>query len=281
MDFRARLEKRSRLFGILVGFALIGAVGLFDFLTGSEFSFSFFYLVPIALVTWLAGRRPGLAASLASAGVWLITDVAGGHKDAARIIYAWNTLVILAFFVTVALLLSALKNSLEQARELARTDDLTGVLNRRAFFELLQMEIDRSHRYGHPFTLAYIDVDDFKSVNDRFGHGVGDQVLRALVGLAGSHLRTTDRMARLGGDEFALLLPETDQESARVVLSKIHHDIVAGMQKSNWPVTISIGVLTCVEARHNAQAIISRVDDLMYSVKHDGKNGIKYSLTPG
>jgi diguanylate cyclase (GGDEF)-like protein len=277
MNFLARLEKRSRLFWILIGFVLIAGVGVLDFLTGYEFAFSFFYLFPISLISWLTGRRPGIAAALASALVWLVTDVAAGNLYSQRFIYVWNTLIVFGSFVVVVLLLTALKKSLEYQRELAQTDYLTGALNSRFLFDLLQIEIDRSRRYKHPFSIAYIDIDDFKAVNDQLGHITGDHVLRVLVDEIRRHMRTTDVIARLGGDEFVLLLPETNQESAQVVLSRIQADILTAMQQFNWPVTLSIGALTCIEAAQTTDEIVRMVDDLMYSVKHGSKNGIKFS----
>lgn len=281
MNFLVSLEKRIKLFWIVVGFALIGGVGILDFLTGYEFAFSLFYLIPISLVTWLAGRRLGIVASLVSAVVWLNSDLAVGRLYSHPVIYAWNPLMGFGFFVIIALLLSALKRALEHERELARTDYLTGAVNSRFFFDLLQTEINRSQRYKNPFTIAYIDIDNFKTVNDEFGHTTGDQVLRAVVNQARKHLRKTDVVARLGGDEFALLLPETNQESAQVVLSKLQCAILAGMQQSNWKVTFSIGVLTCIDASHATDEVIRMVDDLMYSVKSGSKNSIKYSTYTG
>ncbi len=275
MNFLVSLEKRSKFFGILVGFALIGAVGFLDFLTGYEIAFSLFYLIPISLVTWLTGRRLGIVASLASAAVWLISDLAAGNSYSHPGIYAWNTLMGFGFFLIVTFLLSTLRKAMEHERELSHTDYLTGAVNSRFFFDLLEIEIDRSHRYEHPFTIAYIDIDNFKVVNDRFGHCIGDQVLRAVVKQARKHLRKTDVVARLGGDEFALLLPETDQDSAHIALSKLQSDIAAEMQQSNWPVTLSIGALTCVDAPHTAEELVRMADDLMYSVKRGSKNAIK------
>ena len=266
------------LFWIIMEFALIGAVGMLGLFTGYESAFSFFYLIPITLVTWFANRKLGIAASLTSAVVWLITDVAAGHSHLQPPIYVWNTLIVLSFFVLVTYLLSALKKTLEQEKEMARTDYLTGAVNSRLFAQLLQMEIDRSQRYKHPFTLAYMDIDNFKDVNDHFGHAAGDQVLRAVVDQAKKHLRKTDVIARLGGDEFAVLLPETDQESAQAALAKIQREISEGVCQDNWCITLSIGSLTCITAPQTTDEIIKIADDLMYSVKRNTKNAVKYSV---
>jgi diguanylate cyclase (GGDEF)-like protein len=129
--------------------------------------------------------------------------------------------------------------------------------------------------------LAYIDLDNFKIMNDQFGHSVGDQVLRTVVSSARKYLRKTDVVARLGGDEFALLMPETDQESARIALSKIQSGLLEEMRQSHWPITFSIGVLTCMATPQTTDALVSLADELMYSVKRNGKNAIKYSSYTG
>jgi diguanylate cyclase (GGDEF)-like protein len=277
MNFLANLEKRSKLFGAIIGFVLISTVGILDFLTGYEIEFSFFYLIPISLAAWYANRRVALAASLTSAAVWLVTQVVAG-KPSSPVIFAWNTLIVFGFFFTVAYLLSLLRKTLEQERELARTDYLTGAANSRIFFDLLQMEINRSQRYKHPFSIAYIDIDNFKAVNDRFGHTIGDQVLRTVVDQARKHLRKTDVIARLGGDEFAVLLPETGQESAQAAISKIQRDVFEGTNQVNRSITLSIGILTCVDVPQTTDEIIKMADDLMYAAKHDSKNAIKSSV---
>jgi diguanylate cyclase (GGDEF)-like protein len=277
LKFLDSLEKRSKLFVVTVGFSIIAALGILDFLTGYEFAFSLFYLIPIVLITWCTGRRLGIAASLVSTVVWIISDVAAESPSFSSFIYVWNTVMGFVFFIIVTLLLSTLRRELEREKELARTDHLTGAVNSRVFCELLQTEIDRSQRYKTPFAIAYIDLDNFKTVNDEFGHATGDRVLCFVVDQIRKNLRKTDVTARLGGDEFTLLLPETKQESAQAVLSKLQRDILDGMQQNNWPVTLSIGVLTCIDAPHTAEEAIKIVDDLMYTVKRDSKNGIKYA----
>jgi diguanylate cyclase (GGDEF)-like protein len=280
VNFLASLEKRGRLFWIIIGCALIAGVGFLDYLTGDEIALSLFYLIPITLLTWLAGRRFGIAASVASVAVWVGTDIASGEIYLPASIYVWNTFIVLGFFVIVVLLLSALRKTLEHEKVLAQTDYLTGAVNPRFFFELLQMEIDRSQRYEHPFTIAYLDIDNFKAINDRFGHVIGDQVLCLTVDLARQHLRKTDLVARLGGDEFALLLPETGQQSAQTIIEKIQSEILTGM-RPDYSLTISIGVLTCINPPMNTREIVALVDELMYSVKHTGKNAINFSIYAG
>jgi diguanylate cyclase (GGDEF)-like protein len=276
------LEKKGKSFWIVTGFASIGVVGILDFLTGYELSVSFFYLIPIVLVTWFTGRRFGIVASVTSSFIWLITNVAAGQLYSHPIIYVWNTLIRFGFFLFATFLLAALRTGLEHERELAHIDYLTGAINSRCFFDLVQTQIDRSKRDKDlPFTIVYIDIDNFKAVNDQFGHTTGDRVLQAIVNQAQIGLRKTDVVARLGGDEFVLLLPETNQEAAQVVLSKLQHNILVAMQQNNWPVTFSAGVLTCAAPPNSTDEIMGLVDELMYSVKRSSKNDIKYATYTG
>ena len=280
-NFLVSLEKLSKLFWTIIGIALIGGIGVLDFLTGYELAFSLFYLLPVSLIAWFTSRRLGILASVVSACVWFTADVAAGNFYSYPFVYAWNTLIRLSIFVITALLLSTIKRVLERQRELALTDYLTGAANSRFFCDLVQMEIDRFQRYEHPFTLAYIDLDNFKTMNDRFGHFVGDQVLSTVVSSARKYVRKTDVVARLGGDEFALFLPETDQESARIALAKIQGGLLKEMRQNNWPITFSIGVLTCSAAPDTSEELVRMTDELMYAVKRDGKNAIKYSTYAG
>jgi diguanylate cyclase (GGDEF)-like protein len=280
-NFLARLGKQSQTFWALAGIGLIAGVGILDFLTGYELAFSLFYLLPVSLVAWFTSQRLAILASLASACTWFAADVAAGSLYSNPFIYAWNTFIRLSFFVIPALLLSALKRTLQREKELARTDYLTGAANVRYFYDLLQMEADRFQRYKRCFTLAYIDLDNFKTINDRSGHLAGDQVLVTVVNSAKKNMRKTDVVARLGGDEFAFLLPETEQESARVVLAKIHAGLLEGMRQKNWPVTFSIGVLTCCATPDTTEELVRITDGLMYAVKRDGKDAIRYGTYPG
>jgi len=281
MNLLTYFEKQSKSYIAVLGFALIGVIGIADILTGYELAFSLFYVIPIALVTWYTSRQLGLVTSFASCAVWLVADLATGHSYSSIFIPIWNTLIRLAFFVLITLLLSETRIASVREKELARLDFLTGAANSRLFYELTQMEIDRFQRYGHPFTLAYVDIDDFKSINDQFGHLTGDQILRTVVNSAKRNIRKTDVVARLGGDEFAMLLPETNQESALVVLTRIQRNLLEEIQQGSWPITLSIGAITCSSVPQSADELVRMADELMYSVKRDGKNAIKYSNYTG
>ena len=260
---------------------LSGAIGVLDYLTGYEFSFSVFYVLPISLITWLTGQRLGLTSSAISAFVWLTADFISRQQYSHPLIPIWNTLIRFAFFAIITSLLSALKSAMQREGRLARIDYLTGAVNSRFFYDLAQMEIDRFQRFQHPFTLAYLDLDDFKNVNDQFGHAAGDQVLRSVVGYIRKNMRRTDVVTRLGGDEFAILLPETNQESASIAIFKLQSGLLEEMRQNNWPVTFSIGVLTCTAAPSTTDELVKMADALMYSVKRDSKNGLKFGVYPG
>ncbi len=281
MNLLAIFEKKSQTFHLFLGFTLICVIGITDFLTGFELGFSVFYVLPIFFTTWLSGQRFGLIVSFISAFVWISADIATGHTYSHPLIPFWNTLIRLIFFIIITLLLSALRKAMIREGELARSDYLTGAVNSRFFYELTQIEINRFQRFQHPFTLAYLDLDNFKMVNDHFGHLIGDQVLRTVVSSLKNNIRKTDVVARLGGDEFALLLPETNEESARITLSKIQIALLEAMRQSNWPITLSIGVVTCTAAPQGIDELVRMTDELMYSVKRNNKNAIKFSTYTG
>ena len=277
MNILASLEKQSKSRLVFAGYVLIVIIGFIDYLTGYELAFSIFYVLPIFLVTWFTNQRLGFVTSVSSAIVWLVADIATGQTYSSPFIPLWNSLIRFAFFIIITILLSWLKSSLE----LAHKDHLTSAINSRYFYEIVQMEINRSLRNQQPFTVAYIDIDNFKAVNDQFGHMVGNQVLITLVNSVSKVIRKSDLIARLGGDEFAVLFPETDQDAARIIFSKIQNSFGKAAQQKNWSVTFSVGILTCKVAPLTTDELIRKADELMYLAKSDGKNTVKYSTYVG
>jgi len=266
---------------VTTSIVLVGVLGIVDYRTGNEFSFSLFYLIPTSLTAWYVNQRMGISISILSVMTWLLADIFSGEDYTHPVVYFWNTMIRFVFFLTTSYLLSELHKTQKTVETLARTDHVTGTVNSRYFHEVLRIEFNRSSRYKRPFTLVYLDLDNFKQVNDRFGHNEGDKLIRFIADEVKSQLRNTDIVSRLGGDEFAILFPETGQREAETVMSKVH-DHLAEQLRQKYPfVTFSAGVVTYVAAPNSTEEAIKIADDLMYSVKNGTKNGVQYSLYMG
>jgi diguanylate cyclase (GGDEF)-like protein/PAS domain S-box-containing protein len=167
-----------------------------------------------------------------------------------------------------------LQAALESEKNLSRVDFLTGIPNRRMFHQALTLEGKRSRRYGRPLTLVYIDVDNFKYLNDHYGHATGDDLLKTIGTTLETSVRSTDMAARLGGDEFAVLLPETDESSAGVIVGKLRQNLNTALAPKGWPVTFSFGVVTFPIALDSMEEMIKRADEFMYEAKRGGKSAV-------
>ena len=173
----------------------------------------------------------------------------------------------------------AIQNSqlYEEVQRLAITDELTGLPNRRVLFEKGENEVIRARRFEHPLSVMMIDIDHFKLVNDRFGHAVGDQVLRQIAQAFRQHLRNTDIAARYGGEEFVILLPETDQSLAIQVAERLRAAVVdcgasAGAEQVH--VTVSLGVAVLDANTPNFSKLVSHADQALYLAKDRGRNRV-------
>jgi len=281
MNLISFFEKRSKLFWAIVGLLLVVLLGLINYVTGYELSFSLFYLAPISLIAWFGGKRLGLVISAASAIAWFSADFFSGDRYSNPSLFVLNTLIRLGIFLVITYLLSALQKAYKLNQELSRTDYVTGAVSVRHFYELARIEISRFRRYKHPFSLVYFDLDNFKAINDRLGHITGDKLLRVLTENIQNQIRPTDILARLGGDEFVLLLPETGEEDVKKVISRIHSNSLNEMLRNGWVVTFSVGVVTYNEMPKSVDDMVKMADSAMYSVKTSSKNGVCYSIFNG
>ena len=257
---------------------IILVLGFLDYHSGYEFAFSIFYVAPVSVVAYHVGKRWALVAALLAAVAWMLADIGAGHEYKLPWTVYWNTSTRLLFFVTIALVLANLRVALEHERELAGSDFLTGAANSRTFYGVAQVELDRTRRYGRPFSVAHMDVDNFKTVNDTLGHLAGDQLLRTIVRTMQDQLRKSDTVARLGGDEFVLLLPETAKDEAGVTVRKLHKILNEEVQRRQWPVSFSIGLLTCLDAPGSVDELLKLADKLTYEAKRSGKNQIRQEV---
>lgn len=163
--------------------------------------------------------------------------------------------------------------------QLSSTDSLTGLLNRRAFEEQCQAELDRARRYEHPVALLLMDADRFKAVNDNSGHAAGDRVLTRVALLVRSTLRAMDRVSRWGGEEFAALLPETDLSAAGKAAERVRRAVEGSEELSRHGVTISIGV-TDISRHETIKEALERADGALYEAKRKGRNRVCQKRAP-
>lgn len=163
----------------------------------------------------------------------------------------------------------------EELRVQSTIDPLTGIFNRRYFMERLREETDRATRYGTPFAVAFIDIDNFKRINDEYGHLSGDDILKQLTQTCSAQIRDIDTLARIGGEEFALLLPQTTAEQAAHLVERLRASVAATRAQigdGKLAVTVSIGLAGSSSDAPDIDGILRRADEALYAAKRQGKN---------
>jgi diguanylate cyclase (GGDEF)-like protein len=272
MNITETLGRQSKFVLVSLGICLLLGAAAVDVLAGPEFETAIFYVVPTSYFGWFFRRAIAIPIAIISAATTLAIHFAEPFRYSHRSIAYWNAAVWLVLYIFFALIISELRTLYERERQSSHTDSLTQIANRRAFFEVLEAEMNRASRYRAPLTLAYLDIDRFKQVNDTFGHAAGDKLLTVVAQTVEAHLRKADRVARLGGDEFAVLLPEITAEAATTVLHKLHSLLNESMQSRDLPVTFSIGAVTFHSAPASIPEMLSKADEAMYAAKNSGRN---------
>jgi diguanylate cyclase (GGDEF)-like protein len=273
MTITEYLQNRSTVVLIPVGLLLLGLVSAADYITHINYvlEFSPFYLVPVSFFSWFIGRQAGLVIAVASATVGTLVR----FQRAAHTIAYWDALVLLVLYVTSALMISQLKKLYQRERELSRMDPLTEIANRRAFFESAAALWGFTQREKMPFSIAYLDVDEFKQLNDRYGHAAGDRLLAVTAASIRQALRGMDVVARMGGDEFALLLPAAEKETAAQIVDRVRRLLDEAVRQHGWAVTFSVGLVTFFPPLRPLSEMIQAADTALYRAKTSGKNRIE------
>jgi diguanylate cyclase (GGDEF)-like protein len=262
------------LAALSIGMAIAGL----ELLSGRDFSFSIFYLVPIVLAAWFANRNAAVLVAFISVVGYFYIDSSLDTVYANRLAPYWNASSRLGIYLIVILILSSLRQSLAREKELARLDQATGAANRRWFFEKAEDEVRRALRYQRPISIAYIDIDDFKAVNDRLGHLAGDNLQNLVSYTMRNHGRATDRVARLGGDECVLLMPETGYTPAEATLTRVVESLALVTGQYDRVLTFSVGAVTFASPPRTVDELLSKADRVMYDVKAGGKNRSAHKL---
>lgn len=265
------LDRKGGTFNLVLGTICAIFVGTLDLAIPDNYTVYFLYLLPISFTTWFAGRRAGLLISVLCTIFWSEDYFKNGIFT-----FIWNLSSTLGLFCVVSIMLARIRRMWDEEAKLSRTDPLAGAINVRAFYEIMEYEIANLKRMSIPYSVAYLDIDNFKEVNDRCGHKKGDELLVAVVRYLIKSLRKTDLIARIGGDEFVIFLPSTDQDAAKTTISKIKTSMLDLSMQNTLPTTVSIGVVTCANGNCDIHDVILKADELMYEVKSGGKNDAFY-----
>jgi diguanylate cyclase (GGDEF)-like protein len=277
----ARPQKPWR--AIAASLAAVGLIGALDYVSGHELRLFPLYFLPIAHVAWRLPRSGGAVAfAVLSASTWFLSNWLAGKIYSNPLIWTINFTSQLIAFAVVGYLVAELRRRLLAEESLSRRDPLTALPNSRAFYERGELLLAIARRSSRPVTLAYLDLDHFKQVNDERGHHEGDRVLIEIGEALRKQLRESDLPARLGGDEFAILFSDTGPEAAEATLERVRSDICARMRHNGWPVTVSIGALAYLRAPDSLSEAMRDADDLMYRAKQSGKDRVSIEVVaPG
>lgn len=262
---------------VVVGFLSVGFV---DFITGVEIRVYPLYFLPLSLAAWRLGRTGASLAVVAATATWVVSNLAAGMHYSSDPIWIVNTFSQSLAFGMVAALLSWARNLLDREQSLSRTDSLTGLANARAFNSSAELAVAACRRNGRPLTLAYIDLDNFKCINDRYGHSRGDSLLRDVGKILRTSLRVTDSAARVGGDEFVVCLPETTQSQALPLLERLRAALAVALPVDECAISASIGAFCWDVPPDDVDAMITAADKIMYEVKKGGKNRVEIVSMP-
>jgi diguanylate cyclase (GGDEF)-like protein len=262
----------------ILGYALVLLLGYADMSSRFELSFNLIYLVPISIIAWHLGKGHGLVAAFLCGGAWLLAQLKSTQGYSHPTSLFINAFLNLGLFVSYSLLLARFKESMDMEKNFSRIDSLTKVFNSKAFNDLAMLEIKRARRYSHALTAVYLDLDNFKEVDEKQGIQAGNILLFTTAYLIKKSIREVDTVARIGGDEFILLLPNTGYDQAQTVISRIHRAVSEAMTENGWNVTVSIGAATYPTPPESVDELIRTVDHLMMEVKNKGGNSVNSRL---
>jgi len=258
---------------LALGAGATAAIYVANALTPAAVKLGLFYLVPVLFVTWYDGLAWGTAFAVIAMALRLQTEMVEVTPPSPLGILIFNQA---SFAVVAGVTMFAFRymhRTQVLLQVLAEHDQLTQVLNARSFTDRLAGELRRNRRYGRPLSLLYLDLDDFKRVNDTQGHQTGDAVLRLAADAIRRAVRQADVVGRLGGDEFAVLLPETDGDLAYAAADRLAAELRTLLDGSPT-VTASIGVVSSIGRDADTDGVLRRADLAMYDAKRSGKNRI-------
>ncbi|HEY9827790.1 MAG TPA: GGDEF domain-containing protein [Stenomitos sp.] len=271
------LETLPRTVLIALSFGLFIGISILDYAVTSDLWLWPLYLIPIALMTWFVGGCMGGITALLSAAVVCLIQIQTDHAGLELFPSVWNGAILGAVGIFIADLLHNLKIASEIEKQLSRIDAVTGAVNRHFFLELLEAEFYRAERYRFPLTLAYIGLDNLKQLNDRLGYQATDEVLYQFVDQLSQSLRSNDVVARLGNDEFAVLLPQTNDNQAQTVFSRIQSQLKEILAGQSVPLVYHVAVVTALEMPDTLETLLEQ-SALLLKQSKNGADKVTYEI---
>lgn len=276
-----RLERSDARSGVLVA-TCVALLAWADYATGTELRIYPLYFVPLAFAAARMTFAGAVGSAVLAAGLWTAANWFAGMAYESAWIWVGNVASQLTAFLTIVVLVHRLRHRGDAEHRLARTDPLTGLANARAFYEAAAAELEQHRRYQHVISVAYLDLDGFKHVNDRLGHLGADRLLQTVAALLQRGTRASDIVARLGGDEFCILYPEMGARDLERALVRLQSTVREGLNEEEIPVSFSIGAVTFTQAPKTVETLLAAADELMYEVKASGKDAIRTKIAgPG
>ncbi|HSC63625.1 MAG TPA: GGDEF domain-containing protein [Caldimonas sp.] len=273
--FLDRFAAISRPRAAVAVVALLMIVGAVDAVTGEEVRVLALYFLPLLLAGWSLGATGAALASVLATLVWVSVLVVTGTRFHAPYVWVMNALTEGLGFLMVSILVARLRRALDLEATLSRTDQLTGLFNRRAMVELVTREIAVAKRQSRGASIFAIDLNEFKSANDRFGHPRGDELLRECARLMRDCLRTSDTIARVGGDEFVVFLPETSAQQASLLADRLRVAVDETPLFKSAGVTLSLGIYTEAPVTSDIETMLRASDTVMYEAKRSRRRGLE------
>jgi diguanylate cyclase (GGDEF)-like protein len=262
-----------RTLRLLAWATLAAGVFVLNVRTPTDLRLGILYVVPVLLAASHDGLGWGISFALATALLRFGVGIDQLPPETSLQARVLNEVAYLAVVGVAIAGLAQLRRTQAQLELLATHDPLTTVLNARAFASQVAQELGRNRRYGRPLALIYLDLDDFKKVNDAHGHATGDAVLRLVADAMRSAVRQSDFVGRLGGDEFGVLMPETDGSVAHSVANRLAGGIRT-VFRGTPSVTASIGVVAVTGTEAGSDELLRKADQAMYEAKRAGKDRV-------
>ncbi len=261
-----KIRKLPSWFNGLTALFLCFLLGYIDYVSSANLFV--FYLIPVALAVLLANIETGVIVSAVSFVLYFGLNF---YIQPANVTI-WNTASTAVLFVVYSGLMLKMRQVLDENKHLKANDELTGLLNAKAFFRRAEEELQRSHRYKRPVTLAYLDCSKLKRIKKEQNFRMEREILLNISQIMKEHLRTTDLFARVDDESFLILLPEVNANGAKTALQKIQSLIRLKSIAENWPLEFNIGAITFREPPLDMESILDSISSMVHNPEEDASN---------